>query len=142
MKGRVTFYDEYNPAYVYQFKLPNGQLSVARVLFETDEFIASATATPHQRLIAAIQQNCSYQHLEFLVKTFSIDITKVPIRDSFSSLANGNGRLKFNALKEILPSRNMLLSKAIQNTSYNGLLFLRKNLIKARESERDPRQER
>ena len=40
------------------------------ILKDNDEHVASSNASPRQRLLEAIEQDCAYQHIDFLVKSF------------------------------------------------------------------------
>ena len=83
----------------------------AHILEDTDEYVASVKSSPRERLMDAIEQDCSYEHINHLVKTFNMDV---------------------------VPFRDLLVSKAIESASYGALLWLQENasvnLIRVRDS--------
>jgi len=44
------------------------------ILKDNDQHVASFTATPRQRFLDSIEQGCDYEHFQYLVATFSLDI--------------------------------------------------------------------
>jgi hypothetical protein len=48
------------------------------ILKDTDEHVASPTSSPRERLLESIEQNCSYDHLDYLIKCFGLDCHGFP----------------------------------------------------------------
>jgi len=56
-----------------------GRIQRCFIWKDTDEYVASVTRTPRERFLDSIEQDCDYEHFQYLVTAFSLDM--VPIRD-------------------------------------------------------------
>lgn len=65
------------------------------VVSDDDEHICAEDAKPRDRLLESIDQDCSYDHIDFLVKSYDIDV--IPIRDMLFRRAMEQG--SFHALR-------------------------------------------
>jgi hypothetical protein len=70
------------------------------ILKDDDQHVASPDARPRLRLLEAIEQDCDYEHIDYLVTSFNM---------------------------EVMVIKDILLSKATENGSYDALLWLQEN---------------
>lgn len=85
---------------VYTCSYWDSRRETCSIVRDDDEHIAAVNATPRERLFNAIEYDCSYDHLDYLIRNFELDVT------SFQDLA---------------------ISKAIEFGSYEALLWLQEN---------------
>ena len=94
--GRSDYYAAYECSYI------DGKRSrKCHILMDSDEHITSLTSSPRERLFEAIEQDCSYRHIDDLVTPSALDV---------------------------MAFRDVLVSKAIENASYSALLWLQENV--------------
>lgn len=77
------------------------------VIKDDDEHICAADAKARDRLLEAIDQDCSYHHIGFLVETYDMDV--LPIRDMLFKRAMDQG--SFGALRWLEDNAGMPMSK-------------------------------
>ena len=86
---------------VYECRYKHGKRSrTCHILCDDDEHVASPDASARERLLETIGQDGSYEHINYLMKSSALDATAL---------------------------RDLLLSTAIENASYNMLLWLQEN---------------
>lgn len=93
--GLQNYYAVYECSYTDQKRA-----RICHVLEDSDEHVASPSATTRERLFDAIANDCGYDHLDTLIKTSDMDV---------------------------IAFRDLLVSKAIESGSYNALLWLQEN---------------
>jgi len=101
LKGNVTSVDvtglyDYYAAYGCSFVAAGKQYS-CHIVKDDDEHVARSDANPRDRLLEAIEQDCSIYHLNYLTTTFKIDVTAF---------------------------RDLVISKALEHASYFALSWL------------------
>jgi len=104
IRGKITGVDitsrsDFYAVYECSYKDRN-RVRACYILKDDDQHVASITASPRERLLEAITQNCSYTHLDYLVESSSLDV---------------------------MAFRDLIVSKAIESASYDGLLWLQEN---------------
>jgi hypothetical protein len=98
-EGKVAKVDCFGlngPYAVYEvsFVGPRNRITICRITVDDDQHICRVDATPRERLMDAIDQRCSYAHIDYLVSTTELDVT------SF---------------------RDLLVARAIQSCSYDAI---------------------
>jgi hypothetical protein len=96
-EGKVVQVDVFGMTYKCSFLGLRNRLTTCFLIGDDDEHICRLDATPRERLMDAIDQRCSYAHIDYLVSTTQIDVT------SFQDL---------------------LVARAIQSCSYDAIWWL------------------
>jgi hypothetical protein len=89
--------DVFGMTYECSFLGLRNRLTTCFLVGDDDEHICKVDATPRERLMDAIDQHCSYAHIDYLVTTTQLDVT------SFQDL---------------------LVARAIQSCSYDAIWWL------------------
>jgi hypothetical protein len=102
-EGRVVRVDVVGlngPYAVYEvsFVGPRNRRTIYGITVDDDEHICRVDATPRERLMDAIDQRCSYAHIDYLVSTTELDVTTF---------------------------QDLLITRAIQSCSYDAIWWLK-----------------
>jgi hypothetical protein len=101
-EGRIVRVDvsgQYDPCPVYEvsFMGPRNRRTTCDIRDDNDEHICRIDATPRERLLDAIDQCCSYAHIDYLVTATELDVTTF---------------------------QDLLVGRAIQSCSYDAIWWL------------------
>jgi hypothetical protein len=110
---------QYGPCALYEvsFTGPLNRRTLCDIRDDNDEHICRVDATPRERLLDAIDQRCSYAHIDYLVNATRLDVT------SFQDLlvARAIQSCSYDAIWWLQDKTNIELVRVVDTTG-NGLL--------------------